>query len=146
MLRRLLNSKASFYLDPSSSPNEKVLFLLLIVSLVSCSKDKSESVQGDWTLVETLYGTGGGFNQQQFSPGTGVTVRFGSGGNLSITGGNAYSFLREFDKYEILGADRLRLYQSSGNAAGFIGYRFEGGLTLSIETARCGMFEKFVRP
>lgn len=128
----------------------KPLFLCLaLFSLFSCSKEKiTQTIPGTWTIIESNIGTGTGFNVQAYSPASEITLEFGSGGILLLTGsrpGTAMSPLWEYDRYEIKLGNIIRFFQSGGIKQMQAYYSLNNELYLNYTWARCGYEEKFLK-
>jgi hypothetical protein len=127
---------------------KQILLCFLILSLFSCSKEKTNSLQGEWTIVETNAGTGSGFITKTYPAGSDITIHFSTSGEFKVTGPNpgaSNSKLWEFNKYELLSDQTIRLYNSTSGLQTNVSYTMENGLEMSYQYARCGMFEKFIR-
>lgn len=128
----------------------KKLILLFWASalFLSCTKEKiTDAISGTWTIVETNDARTGYIQVKTYTPSSEITLQFGDNGNLVLTGSNpgvAESPLWEFDKYQVLPGNFVKLYQSVGNKEMKVFYEIEGSLFLSYPDWH-GYEEKFLR-
>ena len=127
---------------------KQLLLCFLIIGLISCSKEKASSLHGAWTIVETTAGTGSGFITQTYAAGSEITIHFAANGDFSVTGPNpgvSNSKLWEFNKYELLSDQTIKLYNATSGLQTNVSFNMANGLEISYQYARCGMLEKFIR-
>ncbi len=119
-----------------------MLLCFLFVFFFSCTKEKTSLVpEGTWTIIETSAGTGYGFVQTNYQPGTGTDIHFESNGNFSVS--DPASPLSGFNRYEVMG-NHLRFYHSLSGEEMKASYEIGTRLSLSYELARCGYIETFI--
>lgn len=126
-----------------------ILLCVAMLTLFSCSKENlDKTIPGSWTIVETNIGDGSGYAIQTYTPSSEITIEFGAGGQLMLTGSNpgtAMSPLWEYDRYQIRKDNTIRFYQSTGSKEMEAYYSVEGNLFLNYLWARCGYEEQFLR-
>lgn len=120
---------------------KQIALLFLMVSLFSCSKEKiPNSIVGSWTLTEI-----DSYNASTIRlSGTELSVKFNSDGSFDISGKPNYSFLQDFDRYEILTDGRIRFYNHATTDELFASFSLNTTLSLSYQV-RCPYEEKFIR-
>jgi hypothetical protein len=121
---------------------KRVVLLLVISSLISCTKEKiSDSIIGNWALTEINSGSGSSI----LLYGNELSVEFKSEGKFDILGPKSnYTFLRDFNQYELLGSYRIRFFNTITKEELFANYSVNKNLSLSYEL-RCPYEEKFIR-
>ena len=128
---------------------KKLVLLFWVAALLSnCTKEKIiEPISGTWTIVETNDARAGYIQVKTYAPSSEITLQFGENNNLILTGNNpgvAESPLWEFDKYQVLQGNFVKLYQSTGSKQMKVYYEIEGNLFLNYPD-RHGYEEKFLR-
>jgi len=121
---------------------KRIFQVLVIFSLVSCTKEKeSNSIVGSWRLTQIISGD----SSTIFLSGTELAVEFKSDGGFDVLGPKPnYTFLRDFNKYETIGNDRIRFVDSSSQEELFANFQINKTLSLSYQI-RCPYEEKFIR-
>jgi hypothetical protein len=120
---------------------KRILLLLVILSFISCTKEKeSNSIVGTWDLTE--------INTLSPSPilltGTEVSVRFNKDGSFDISGKPNYTFLQNLNRYEIISNDRIRFFNTTTQDELFAYFGLDKTLSLFYQV-RCPYEEKFIR-
>jgi hypothetical protein len=121
---------------------KRITPLLVILFLLSCTKEQvPDSLTGTWTLTQInsgdtslvrLYGT-------EFS------VQFKEKDSLFILGPEPnYSFLQDYDRYQVIGKDSIRFFNSITGNELFASFYIDKTLSLSYQL-RCPYEEKFIR-
>jgi len=120
---------------------KQIVLLFVIVSLFSCTKQKTpDSIVGSWTLTEI-----DSYNASAIRlSGTELSVKFNSDGSFDISGKPNYTFLQDFDRYEIITDGRIRFYNTTSADQLFASFNLNKTLSLSYEL-RCPYEEKFIR-
>jgi len=120
---------------------KQIVLLFVIVSLFSCTKQKTpDSIVGSWTLTEI-----DSYNASTIRlSGTELSVKFNSDGSFDISGKPNYTFLQDFDRYEIITDGRIRFYNTTSADQLFASFNLNKTLSLSYEL-RCPYEEKFIR-
>ena len=127
---------------------KQILLCFLLIIGISCTKESSVTIQGEWTIVETNAGTGYGLNTQNYQAGSDISIEFGPSGDFIVSGpkpGASNSKLWDFNKYELLADQSIRLYHSTTGEEMTAYFKIENGLHLHYTWARCGYSEKFVK-
>ena len=121
---------------------KRIILLLALFFIFGCTKEKeTNSVLGTWTLsqinsggISTIYLTG-----------YELSVDFKSDGRFDILGPKPnYTFLQDFNRYETVGKDRIRFFDSTSNGELFASFHVDKTLSLSYEV-RCPYEERFTR-
>ena len=119
---------------------KRIALLFVILSAISCTKEKENTIVGTWDLTE--------INTLTPSPirlnGTEVSVTFNNDGSFDITGNPNYTSLRELNRYEIVSSDRIRFFNTTTPDELFAYFGLDKTLSLSYEV-RCPYEEKFIR-
>jgi len=121
---------------------KQIMLLLAIVFLFSCNKEKlPDSIVGAWTLTEINSGDTSSLLLSQ----TELSIEFKEDGSFDILGPKAnYTFLQDFNRYEIVSSDRIRFFNANPNEELFAVFRVSNTLSLSY-VVRCPYEEKFRR-
>lgn len=121
---------------------KRLLPLFAILSLISCTKEKnSNSIVGTWDLSQINSAN----NSSILLSRTELAVQFTNKDSLVILGPKPnYSYLENFNKYEIIGSDRIRFFNTSTTDQLFAIFNVDKTLSLSYEV-RCPYEEKFIR-
>lgn len=123
---------------------KRVLFLLVVLLSISCTKEKEpgSSLTGTWTLSE-IY-SGPPYSSVLLSR-TEFSVQFTEKDSVIILGPKPnYSFLQDFNKYEIVNGNRIRFFNTNTPDELFAGFSVDKTLSLFYEV-RCPYEEKFIR-
>jgi hypothetical protein len=120
---------------------KRIVPFLFILFLISCTKEQEpNSLTGTWTLSQINSGDSSTVRLY----GTEFSVQFKERDSLFILGPKPnYSFLQDFDRYEVLG-ERIRFFNSITGDELFAGFHVDKTLSLSYEV-RCPYEEKFIR-
>jgi len=120
---------------------KRIVPFLFILFLISCTKGQEpNSLTGTWTLSQINSGDSSTVRLY----GTEFSVQFKERDSLFILGPKPnYSFLQDFDRYEVLG-ERIRFFNSITGDELFAGFHVDKTLSLSYEV-RCPYEEKFIR-
>lgn len=121
---------------------KRIIPFLFIVFLISCTKEQEPtSLTGTWTLTQINSGDTSTIRLY----GTEFSVQFKEKDSIFILGPKPnYSFLQDYDRYEMIGNGRIRFFNSSTGEELFAGFRIDKTLSLSYEV-RCPYEEKFIR-
>jgi len=121
---------------------KRIFPFLLILLLISCTKEQDlNSLTGTWTLTQINSGDTSTVRLY----GTEFSVQFKEKDSLFILGPKPnYSFLQDFDRYEVIGNDRIRFFNSITGDELFAGFHIKKTLSLSYEV-RCPYEEEFIR-
>ena len=121
---------------------KRIVFLLIVLSSVSCTKEKDlNSLTGQWTLTEIDSGTTSSLLLSR----TELSVEFKENDSLIILGPEPnYTFLQDFNRYEVLANDRIRFFNTTTQEELFAVFHVGKTLSLSYEV-RCPYEEKFIR-
>lgn len=87
---------------------KRLFLLLVIITTFSCTKEKDQhSLIGTWNLTQISAGS----PSPIFLNGNELSVEFKSDGCFDILGPKPnYSFLQDFNQYEVLTNDRIRFF------------------------------------
>ena len=119
-----------------------IIGALLVLCLVSCTKEwESNSVVGTWRLTQiTTVDT-----STVYLKGNELSVEFKPDGRINMLGPKPnYTFLQDFNKFEIFTNDRIRFFDSTSNNQLFATFRVDNNLSLLYEV-RCAYEERFTR-
>jgi hypothetical protein len=121
---------------------KQIALLFVILSLFSCSKEKlPDTIVGAWTLTQINSGDSSSILLSQ----TEVSVEFKDDGSFDMLGPKAnYTFLQDYNRYEIVSSDRIRFFNTASTGELFAVFRVGNTLSLSYEV-RCPYEEKFRR-
>ena len=121
---------------------KQVLFLLVILLAISCTKEKDPgSLTGAWTLTEINSGD----TSSVLLSRTELSVEFRENDSLVILGPKPnYTFLQDFNHYEVVSNDRIRFFNTTTQDELFAAFHVDKTLSLSYEV-RCPYVEKFIR-
>jgi len=121
---------------------KRIALLFVILSVISCSKEReANSLVGTWALtqINTAYAS------SILLSGTELSVEFKPDGSFNILGPKSnYTFLQDFNRYEIVGDSRIHFFDATSNNELFANFRINKTLSLSYEV-RCPYEEKFIR-
>lgn len=122
---------------------KRIVSLMLILSLISCTKEKDlNSLTGTWTLSEIDSGYP---SSSVLLSRTELSIEFTKNDSIAILGPKPnYSFLQDFNQYQVLGNDRIRFFNTNTQDELFAVFRVDKTLSLSYEV-RCPYEEKFIR-
>lgn len=120
---------------------KQIALLAVLISLIGCTREKTlNSIVGNWTLTEI-----DSYNSSTIRlSGTELSVKFNSDGSVAISGKPNYTFLQDFNRYEIVNEDRIRFYNTNTTDELFASFNLNNTLTFSYEV-RCPYEEKFMR-
>ena len=120
---------------------KQIALLALILSFIGCTKEKApDSIVGDWKLTEI-----DSYNASMIRlSGTELSVTFNSDGSFAISGKPNYTFLQDFNRYELINEGRIRFYNTSTKDTLFADFTLHNALSFSYEV-RCPYEEKFMR-
>jgi hypothetical protein len=121
---------------------KRIIPFLALFFLISCTKEQEpNSLTGIWTLTQINSGD----TSSVILYGTEFSVQFKEKDSLFILGPKPnYSFLQDYDRYEIIGSERIRFFNSVNGDELFAGFHVDKTLSLSYEV-RCPYEEKFIR-
>jgi len=121
---------------------KRLIPVLVILFFTSCTKEQDlNSLTGTWTLTQINSAD----TSSVFLYGTEFSVQFKEKDTLLILGPKPnYSFLQDFNQYEVVSSDRIRFFNSTTGSELFAVYRIDKTLLLSYEV-RCPYEEKFIR-
>ncbi|HTM91860.1 MAG TPA: hypothetical protein VL095_05550 [Flavisolibacter sp.] len=121
---------------------KRIVPFLVIIFLISCTKEQEPtSLTGTWTLTQINSGD----TSSVILYGTEFSVQFKEKDSLFILGPKPnYSFLQDYDRYEIIGSSRIRFFNLTTGDELFAGFHIDKTLSLSYEV-RCPYEEKFIR-
>ncbi len=113
-----------------------------MVSALSCTKDQvPDTIVGEWTLTEI--NSGDASSIKLF--GNEVSVEFKEEGKFEIIGPKSnYTFLQDFNKYELISTDRIRFFNSATSNELYASFQVGNALSIFYEL-RCPYEEKFMR-
>lgn len=104
---------------------KKVLLLLLIVSAISCTKERDPSVIGKWNIVESYNDVG----QTTYNNSKATFIKFYSNGVFemdTISNYFAYKlYLNGMSKYKVLSDEQLRFYSADYRDSILVGYSLD---------------------
>ena len=120
---------------------KQIALLFVIISIVGCTKEKeSNSIVGTWTLTEIdTYNT----SSIRLS-GTELSIQFKPDSSFTFLGKPNYTYLQDFNRYEMVRNDRIRFFNTTTQDELFAGLNVGKTLSLSYEV-RCPYEEKFIR-
>ena len=119
-----------------------IIGALLVLCLVSCTKERdTNSIVGAWRLTQiTTVDT-----STVYLKGNELSVEFKPDGRINMLGPKPnYTFLQDFNKFEIFTNDRIRFFDSTSNNQLFATFRVDNNLSLLYEV-RCAYEERFTR-
>jgi hypothetical protein len=121
---------------------KRIIAAMVLLALVSCTKEKNaNSIVGSWRLTQIYSGD----TSVVYLMGTELSIDFKEDGRVDILGPKPnYTFLQDFNKYETVGDDRVRFYDSTSNNELFARFRVDKTLSLLYEL-RCPYQETFTR-
>lgn len=121
---------------------KRIALLFVILSVISCTKEKQpDSIVGEWALSQINSAN----NSSVLLSQTELSVRFTLKDSLIILGPKPnYTYLENFDKYEIVSSDRIRFFNTTTQDELFANYSIDKTLSLSYQV-RCPYEEKFTR-
>lgn len=121
---------------------KRIALLFVILGTISCTKEKQpDSIVGEWALSQINSANSSSVLLSQ----TELSVRFTLKDSLIIVGPKPnYTYLENFDKYEIVSSDRIRFFNTTTQDELFANYSIDKTLSLSYQV-RCPYEEKFTR-
>ncbi|MBO9681453.1 MAG: hypothetical protein J7502_02065 [Flavisolibacter sp.] len=121
---------------------KRIVPFLVLVLLIGCSKEQEpNSLTGTWTLTQINSGD----TSSVILYGTEFSVQFKEKDSLFILGPKPnYSFLQDYDRYEVIGTNRIRFFNLTTGDELFASFHIDKTLSLSYEV-RCPYEEKFIR-
>ena len=120
---------------------KRIALLFVILSVFSCTKEKENSIVGTWTLSEINSAN----TSSVLLSRTELSVQFTDEDSLVILGPKPnYTYLEDFNRYELIGNDRIRFFNTATQDELFADYSLDKTLSLSYEV-RCPYEEKFIR-
>jgi hypothetical protein len=121
---------------------KRIVPFLLLVLLIGCTKEQEpNSLTGTWTLTQINSGD----TSSVILYGTEFSVQFKEKDSLFILGPKPnYSFLQDYNQYEVIGTNRIRFFNLTTGDELFAGFHIDKTLSLSYEV-RCPYEEKFIR-
>lgn len=121
---------------------KRILPILIILFFTSCTKEQDlNTLIGTWTLTQINSGD----TSSIVLYGTEFSVQFKEKDSVVILGPKPYySFLQDFNQYQIVSENRIRFFNSTTGDELFAGYKVGTTLSLSYEV-RCPYEEKFIR-
>jgi hypothetical protein len=121
---------------------KRIIAAMVLLALVSCTKEKNtNSLIGSWRLTQIYSGD----TSVVYLLGTELSIDFKGDGRVDILGPKPnYTFLQDYNKYETVGDDRVRFYDSTSNNELFARFRVDKTLSLLYEL-RCPYQETFTR-
>lgn len=121
---------------------KRVIPFLGILFLIGCTKDQEpDSIVGTWTLTEinTDNTSSVQLSRTEFS------VEFTAKDSVVILGPKPnYSYLQDFNRYQILGEGRIRFFNTNNQEELFASFEVDKNLSLMYRV-RCPYEEKFMR-
>lgn len=125
---------------------KQIALLFVILSFISCTKEKEQSIVGTWTVTKVNAGTGYGFNTSIFQPGSEFSIQFNGDGSFVLFGPNAdHSVLHHLNRYRMISGNKVHFYNNSNLQEQLdANIEINNGLLLSY-VVRCGYEEQFVR-
>ena len=108
---------------------KRIIPFLALLFLISCTKEQEpNSLTGIWTLTQINSGD----TSSVILYGTEFSVQFKEKDSLFILGPKPnYSFLQDYDRYEIIGSERIRFINSVNGDELFAGFHVDKTLSLS---------------
>jgi hypothetical protein len=121
---------------------KRIVPFLVLVLLIGCTKEQEpNSLTGTWTLTQINSGD----TSSVILYGTEFSVQFKEKDSLFILGPKPnYSFLQDYNQYEVIGTNRIRFFNLTTGDELFAGFHIDKTLSLSYEV-RCPYEEKFIR-
>jgi len=122
---------------------KRIALLFVIVSVISCTKEQDhDSIVGTWTLSQINSGSP---SSSVVLARTELSIQFTEKDSLIILGPKPnYTYLENFDKYQIISNDRIRFFNTSTSDELFASFIIGNTLSLSYQV-RCPYEEKFIR-
>jgi hypothetical protein len=122
---------------------KRILLLLVILSAISCTKEKDlSSLTGTWRLTQINSSPPA---SSVYLYGSELSIEFKEKDTLVILGPKPnYTYLQEFDRYQVVGNERIRFFNTTTGDELFAVFSVGETLSLSYEV-RCPYEEKFVR-
>jgi hypothetical protein len=122
---------------------KQIVLLLVVVSAIGCTKEKEpNSLTGTWRLTQINSSPPA---SSVYLYGTELSIEFKAKDTLVILGPKPnYTYLQEFNRYQIINNDRIRFFNTSTQDELFAVFSLDKTLSLSYEL-RCPYEEKFVR-
>lgn len=121
---------------------KRVIPFLGILFLIGCTKEQEpDSIVGTWTLTEinTDNTSSVQLSRTEFS------VEFTAKDSVVILGPKPnYSYLQDFNRYQILGEGRIRFFNTNNQEELFASFEVDKNLSLMYRV-RCPYEEKFMR-
>ena len=117
--------------------------LLVVIAAISCTKEKDlNPLAGSWRLTQINSSPPA---SSVYLYGTELSIEFKEKDTLVILGPKPnYTFLQNFNRYEVIGNDRIRFSNTDTQDELFANFTLGEGLSLSY-VVRCPYEEKFVR-
>jgi len=121
---------------------KQIFLLLIVVTAISCTKENlSNSLVGDWTIIERKIGTG---NSMETSPIFSQRIlHFNSNGTFQLVDMDTTGFLQHFSTYQIH-QDHITFYNADKTETADVNFVLNNDLSL-FYPARCGYLEIFSR-
>lgn len=120
---------------------KRIVLLFAILSIIGCTKEKESDIVGTWTLSEINSAN----TSSVLLSRTELSVQFTKEDSLVILGPKPnYTYLENFNKYEIVDGSRIRFFNTSSQEELFADFSVDKTLSLSYQV-RCPYKEKFIR-
>jgi len=101
---------------------KQVLLLFVVISAISCSKEKNPSIVGKWNIVESHNDVG----QVAYNNSNETFIRFNSNGTFqmdTISNYFAYKqYLKNMNRYKVVSDNKIKFYSADSQDTTFVSY------------------------
>jgi hypothetical protein len=111
---------------------KKAIVLLIVVSAISCTKDKNPSLIGKWNIVESLDDVG----QVVYNNSQSNFIKFNSNGRFEMDTLSNYfaykQYLKSMNKYQIMSDNKIKFYSENSQDSLVVGYSLDSQLLIGF--------------
>jgi hypothetical protein len=120
---------------------KQITLLLVIFSLVGCTKEKNSSLIGRWNVVQSCDDMG----QVLYNNSPKTFIKFNSNGSFEIDSVNNYfaykQRLKNMSRYKIISDTQIKFYSANYQDSTYVNYILDRELTIGFGYVA----EKFIR-
>jgi hypothetical protein len=121
---------------------KQIFLLLIVVTAISCTKENlSDSVVGDWTIIQRKTGTG--YSLETSAILSQKILHFNANGTFQIVDADTTGFLQHYSSYQIHNG-HITFFSPDKNDTADVEFILNDDLSLYYP-ARCGYVEIFSR-
>jgi hypothetical protein len=111
---------------------KQAILLLLIVSAISCTKEKNPSLIGRWNIVESMDDVG----QVAYNNSQNTFIKFNSNGRFEMDTVSNYfdykQYLKDMNRYKIISDNKIKFYSANSQDSAIVGYTLDRQLLLGF--------------